>query len=77
MTMIRETYQGGRPEFRIRAAGNTIYNAGRDLLSLIARWQERHEQRRQLARLDAHQLHDIGLTRGEVEHEIEKRFWQA
>ncbi|MEM6587191.1 MAG: DUF1127 domain-containing protein [Pseudomonadota bacterium] len=52
----------------------TTVNRGRvsllDLLSL-------YRQRRALARLDAHALQDLGLTRGEAENEAHRSFWDV
>jgi uncharacterized protein YjiS (DUF1127 family) len=39
-------------------------------------WYERSRQRRHLAQLDERMLRDIGLSRGDVEREIQKRPWQ-
>jgi uncharacterized protein YjiS (DUF1127 family) len=49
----------------ITAALNAIYDSRR-------RMAERHL----LATLDDRMLHDLGLTRCDVQHEIRKRFWQ-
>lgn len=38
-------------------------------------WYERHQQRRQLARLDDRLLRDIGVDRATAELEISKPFW--
>lgn len=38
-------------------------------------WLELERSRRQLAMLDERQLKDIGLTRGEIQLEIDKPFW--
>lgn len=43
-----------------------------DRLSL---WQERAHERHQLRMLDDHMLHDVGLTRADVEGEARKPFW--
>jgi len=40
-------------------------------------WQERDQQRRALAQLDARMLKDVGLSRAEVGLELRKPFWQA
>lgn len=40
-------------------------------------WHERMATRRELAELDDHMLHDIGLTRTDVVREIDKPFWRA
>ncbi len=34
-------------------------------------------QRRQLRQLDAHLLHDLGISRAEAEREAQKPFWDA
>lgn len=40
-------------------------------------WIERLRDRHQLASLSDAMLKDIGISRAEVEHEVEKHFWQA
>jgi uncharacterized protein YjiS (DUF1127 family) len=47
------------------AVGDAIYNA-----------QRRASDRRQLQVLDAYMLRDMGLNRGDVEHELGKWFWE-
>ena len=39
-------------------------------------WHERAVTRRELAEMDEHLLHDIGLTRGDVLREAGKPFWR-
>ncbi|MCY1182131.1 hypothetical protein D3C76_1415900 [compost metagenome] len=41
----------------------------------LRRWQELHRQRKQLAALSDYMLKDIGLTRADIEQEIERPFW--
>ena len=41
-----------------------------------ATWSQRIAARRALRALDDHILHDIGLSRADIEHEAGKRFWQ-
>lgn len=41
----------------------------------LALWQERAQERHQLRMLDDHMLHDVGLTRSDVETEARKPFW--
>lgn len=53
-----------------------IWTRGGRTLSLIAFWLDRRRQRRDLAWLDEHLLQDIGVSRGEAEHEIAKPFWR-
>jgi uncharacterized protein YjiS (DUF1127 family) len=40
-------------------------------------WLERARQRRHLGELDDRLLHDIGLSRADVEHEISQPFWRG
>ncbi len=47
------------------------------ILEILATWHDRSVQRRMLAGLSDYQLHDIGLSRGQVFHEIEKPFWRV
>ncbi|HYD29885.1 MAG TPA: DUF1127 domain-containing protein [Azospirillaceae bacterium] len=44
--------------------------------NLLMTWQERHSQRRHLSTLSDRLLKDIGLSRADIEHEIEKPFWR-
>lgn len=37
------------------------------MIEAIRRWQRRQETRRQLYALDARQLNDIGINRGDIE----------
>ncbi|MEZ5932977.1 MAG: DUF1127 domain-containing protein [Alphaproteobacteria bacterium] len=48
----------------------------RTALNLLRAWSERRQQRRTLARLDERMLKDIGLSRFDVEQELQKPFWQ-
>ncbi|MNZ63238.1 hypothetical protein D3C78_813820 [compost metagenome] len=41
----------------------------------LRRWRELHRQRKQLAALSDYMLKDIGLTRADIEQEIERPFW--
>jgi uncharacterized protein YjiS (DUF1127 family) len=41
----------------------------------LATWQQRAYERRQLRMLDDHMLHDVGLSRADVESEARKPFW--
>ena len=47
------------------------------LSDVLISWLDRSRQRRHLAELDDRMLRDIGLSRGEVETEVSRRFWQA
>jgi uncharacterized protein YjiS (DUF1127 family) len=39
-------------------------------------WRQRRRERAELARLDDRMLRDIGITPGDVWHEINKPFWR-
>lgn len=47
------------------------------LVDTVLLWQERSAQRQRLAELDARQLADMGLSRGQAQAEAAKPFWQA
>lgn len=46
------------------------------LANLVRTWEERRITRAALKRLDAHMLHDIGLSDREAMAETAKPFWQ-
>jgi uncharacterized protein YjiS (DUF1127 family) len=58
-------------------------SAGRGLFLLqiivnqLSEWRWRARTRRQLARLDARELKDIGLTRYDQSFECDKPFWRG
>lgn len=39
------------------------------------RWYELYCQRRELARLSDATLHDLGLSRADIQQEVERHFW--
>lgn len=43
---------------------------------LLARWYDRHLQRRDLSEIDDHLLRDLGLTPEDVRRECAKSFWR-
>ncbi len=47
------------------------------ILNRLAEWQERAEQRAQLARMDERMLKDIGVSSIEAAREADKPFWKA
>ncbi|MEL6677453.1 MAG: DUF1127 domain-containing protein [Pseudomonadota bacterium] len=46
-----------------------------NLLRRVLKWSARRRQRVHLAQLDDAALRDIGLTRHDVQREIERPFW--
>ena len=57
--------------------GEFLLEAAARALRTLLTWQERDQQRRALAQLDARMLTDLGLSRAEVAMESRKAFWQA
>ena len=55
--------------------GEFLLEAVARALRTLLTWQERDQQRRALAQLDARMLKDIGLSRAEVVLELRKPFW--
>jgi len=45
--------------------------------ALASTWQRRARQRAELARLNERDLHDLGLSRADVEYEVRKPFWHG
>jgi uncharacterized protein YjiS (DUF1127 family) len=41
----------------------------------LFRWMELHRQRRMLAQLSDAALHDLGLSRADIQQESERPFW--
>lgn len=48
-----------------------------NFVALFKEWRRRMRGREELATLDDRELRDIGLTRYDARHEIEKPFWRA
>ncbi len=49
----------------------------RSWTKVIGTWFARYRQRHDLAELDDRMLKDIGVTRDQASHEIDKPFWMA
>ena len=45
--------------------------------ALLHTWRERRRQRRELARWNERDLHDVGLSWSDIAYEVEKPFWRA
>ena len=58
-------------------AAETIDKSIAKVAATLRHWNQRSEQRRQLAGLSAHHLDDIGITEAERLAEISKPFWRA
>jgi uncharacterized protein YjiS (DUF1127 family) len=47
------------------------------LSATVKLWRQRIREREQLAHLDARELHDLGLSRGDIIDELRKPFWRG
>jgi uncharacterized protein YjiS (DUF1127 family) len=45
-------------------------------LDQVLAWMERSKQRAQLAGIEPHMLHDLGLSRADLDAECRKHFWE-
>ncbi len=59
------------------SSGYTFSSTFKAVVTVLALWIERYEQRRHLAELDDRMLSDIGVSRGDARVEADKRFWMA
>lgn len=44
---------------------------------IVSTWRQRARDRRELARLDGRSIHDLGLSPGDVQFEVNKPFWRS
>ena len=70
--MIIETL----PFSESKSAGRGLFLL-QNLVNRLSDWRWRARTRRQLARLDAHGLKDIGLSSADQHIECNKPFWQG
>ncbi|WP_248919225.1 DUF1127 domain-containing protein [Pseudomonas entomophila] len=56
----------------VSALNHWLHDAG----GLLVRWYELHRQRDELARLSDATLHDLGLSRADIQQEAERHFWE-
>jgi uncharacterized protein YjiS (DUF1127 family) len=61
---------------RRRAVRRSLREVLTSVLAMLRKWRRRSRQRAELARLDERMLRDIGVTPGDVWHEISKPFWR-
>jgi uncharacterized protein YjiS (DUF1127 family) len=47
------------------------------LSETVHTWRKRYQTRRELAQWSDRDLHDVGLSRGDIAFEAEKPFWRA
>jgi uncharacterized protein YjiS (DUF1127 family) len=75
-TMTRGPATGPVGAARAQSVPYTLRDIFLALVLQILLWRERSRQRRHLAQLSDHMLHDIGLSRADVWSECEKPFWR-
>lgn len=54
---------------------SSFTHMGEALLARLLRWYELYRQRRALRSLSDATLHDLGLSRADIEQEAERHFW--
>ena len=59
----------------VRPLGQALHRVALYIVTTLHVWQGRARQRRELQQLDDRMLKDIGLTRADVEREVNKPFW--
>jgi len=50
---------------------------GERLAAVLQLWRQRYRGRHELAAWSERDLHDLGLSRGDIASEISKPFWRA
>jgi uncharacterized protein YjiS (DUF1127 family) len=58
-------------------AATNVIHAVRELPEVILRWQDRLDQRRQLAGMSDRLLKDIGVSNADAARETAKPFWRS
>ncbi|MCD5984986.1 MULTISPECIES: DUF1127 domain-containing protein [Pseudomonas] len=68
----------GQKGYVLVARSSLLAQLGKALRSMknhLGRWQELHRQRRLLAQMSDGALKDLGLSRADIQQEIERPFW--
>ena len=60
-----------------RAALDALSDATDWVFATLREWRRRSRDRAELARFDERMLRDIGISPGDVWHEINKPFWRS
>jgi len=81
-TISLGTAMGGRSyiapqKVRRRALRFSLRQALSRTLALLREWRRRSRDRAELARFAERMLRDIGISPGDVWHEINKPFWRS
>ena len=60
---------------RLNGLDLSLTALGKAFLDMVVAWQDRSRERAQLAGLDDRLLRDMGLTRSDVDRELNKALW--
>lgn len=64
-----------RAEYSAQSRRRSLVMVLRAVMRQIARWHALHRQRQHLASLSDFALKDIGLSRADIEPEVNRPFW--
>lgn len=67
----------GLVSFHEKLTGQTVEWLVPMFAETLHLWRQRYRDRRELARWTERDLHDIGVSRSDIAHELEKPFWRA
>lgn len=67
----------GLVSFHERLTGQTVEWLVPAFAETLHLWRQRYRDRQELARWTERDLHDIGVSRSDIAHELEKSFWRA
>jgi uncharacterized protein YjiS (DUF1127 family) len=80
-TISSSSLAGAGQVARLRELGATavaaVDSATAPVVTQLFTWIQRARDRNALQRLDEHMLHDIGISRADVDYETSKPFWRA
>ncbi len=80
-TLGSAAYQGAQPELRGEPANRSHRpSIVRGLRRLVARWRARDRFRSELEQKldgDPHLIDDVGLSRRQIQEELDRPFWQV
>lgn len=60
-----------------KSLGSVIASLPEQAFRHLTVWQKRYEGRLHLESLNDHLIKDMGLSRGDVRHEVSKPFWEV
>jgi len=80
-TISSSSLAGAGQAARLRELGAAaiaaVDSATAPVVTQLFTWVQRARDRQALLRLDEHMLHDIGISRADVDYETSKPFWRS